>query len=259
MGRAMGTEGRLAGRVAVVTGASSGIGAATAKALAAAGARVVVGARRAERLASVVREIEAAGGAALAVVTDLRDPAQVTRLVDSAVERFGQLDILVNNAAVGVLGLVENQTVQDWRAILDTNVLAVIVASQAALRHMLPRGSGDILTVSSATTNSGWPYFAAYAASKAAVDAFARSLRAEVVGRGLRVTSINVHNTSTEFATGFDPQLLITALGRWAQLGLFNQEAASIDPSVVADAIVFQLGQPVEASIHELTIRARAN
>ena len=73
------------------------------------------------------------------------------------------------------------------------------------------------------------------------------------------MTSINVHNTSTEFAMGFDPQLLITALGRWGQLGLFNPEAVSIDPSVVANAIVFQLGQPVEASIHELTIRARAN
>lgn len=251
--------GSLENRVAVVTGASSGIGAATARALAAAGARVVLGARRADRLQGVARAIAAAGGLAEVVVTDLREPAQVERLVDTAVERFGQLDVLVNNAAVGALGLVEHQTVADWRMILDTNVLAVMVASQAAIRHMLPRGSGDILTVSSATVDSGWPYFAAYAASKAAVHGFTRSLRAEVVGRGLRVTAINVHNTSTEFAMAFDPQTLITALGRWAQLGLFNPEAQSIDPSVVADAIVFQLGQPVEASIHELTIRARAN
>jgi NADP-dependent 3-hydroxy acid dehydrogenase YdfG len=249
----------LEGRVAVVTGASAGIGAATAKALAAAGARVVMGARRTERLAALEGEITAAGGTAASVPTDLRDPAQVARLVDAAAERFGQLDVLINNGAVGALGLVEDQTTDDWRTVLDTNVLAVIVASQAALRHMLPRGRGDILNVSSATVQSGWPYFAAYAASKAAVDAFTRSLRAEVSGRGLRVTSINVHNTSTEFAAGFDPALMMKALGRWAQLGLFNPEATSIAPSVVANAIVFQLSQPEEASIHELAIRARAN
>ncbi len=249
----------LDGRVAVVTGASAGIGAATAKALAAAGACVVVGARRAERLASVQEEIGRNGGTAVSVPTDLRDPPQVVRLVDTAIERFGQLDVLVNNGAVGALGLVEDQTADEWRMVLDTNVLAVIVASQAALRHMLPRGCGDILNVSSATVQSGWPYFAAYAASKAAVDAFTRSLRAEVAGRGLRVASINVHNTTTEFAAGFDQALMAKALGRWAQLGLFNPEAKSIAPGTVADAIVFQLSQPDGASIHELAIRARAN
>jgi len=249
----------LDGRVGVVTGASAGIGAATARALAAAGARVVIGARRAERLATVEREIRAGGGTVVSVPTDLRVPAQVARLVDTAARRFGQLDVLVNNAAIGALGLVEDQTAEEWRQVLDTNVLAVIVGSQAALRHMLPRGRGDILNVSSATVQSGWPYFAAYAASKAAVDAFTRSLRAEVSGRGLRVTSINVHNTTTEFAAGFDQALLAKALGRWAQLGLFNPEAPSIAPSVVADAIVFQLSQPEGASIHELAIRARAN
>src|SRR5437867_856066 len=170
MGRCMGPgTSPLAGRVAVVTGASSGIGAATARALAAAGVRVVLGARRADRLAAIQAEIERAGGTAAIVTTDLRDATQVARLVDTAVERFGQLDALVNNAAVGALGLVEHQTVPDWRLVLDTNVLAVIVASQAALRHMLPRGRGDILNVSSATVQAGWPYFAAYAASKAAV------------------------------------------------------------------------------------------
>ena len=249
----------LAGRVAVVTGASSGIGAATARALAAAGARVVLGARRGDRLAAIGDEIKRAGGVAVPVVTDVRDPAQVERLVSAASEHFGQLDVLVNNAAVGALGLVEQQSVSDWRLVLDTNVLAVIVASHAALGHMLPRGRGDILNVSSATVQSGWPYFAAYAASKAAVDAFTRSLRAEVAARGVRVTSINVHNTATEFAAGFDHALLASALARWTQLGLFNPEATSIPPDVVADAIVFQLSQPDGASVHELTIRARAN
>ena len=133
----------LAGRVAVVTGASSGIGRAVAHELAAAGVRVVLAARRAGRLAEAVAAIRAAGGGAEAVVTDLRDEAAVERLVEGAVARHGRLDALVNNAAVGHIRPVAEGRTEEWRAVLETNVLGTLVACRAALRHMLPRGAGE--------------------------------------------------------------------------------------------------------------------
>src|SRR5207247_11305054 len=154
----------LAGRVAVVTGASSGIGRAVAEQLAAAGVRVVLAARRAERLAEAVAAIRAAGGEAEAAVTDLRDEAQVERLIDGAVARHGRLDALVNDAAVGHIRPVAEGRSAEWRAVLETNVLGTLVACRAALRHMLPRGAGDIVNLTSASAHEAWPYLAAYSA-----------------------------------------------------------------------------------------------
>src|SRR5438094_5829645 len=148
----------LAGRVAVVTGASSGIGRAVAEQLAAAGVRVVLAARRAERLAEAVAVIRAAGGEAEAGVTDLRDEAQVERLIDGTVARHGRLDALINNAAVGHIRPVAEGRSEEWRAVLETNVLGTLIACRAALRHMLPRGAGDIVNMTSASAHEAWPY-----------------------------------------------------------------------------------------------------
>jgi NADP-dependent 3-hydroxy acid dehydrogenase YdfG len=250
----------LADRVAIVTGASSGIGAATARALAAEGAAVVLGARRADRLAEVVDAIRAAGGRAEAVPTDMRDEAQVEALVAAAVERFGRLDALVNNAAMGTVREVAEGRTEEWRAILETNVLGVLIACRAALRHMLPQGRGDILNVSSASAHEAWPYFAPYAASKAAVHALSRCLRAEVAERGIRVMTIEIHNVGgTEFAVNFEPDVLPGAIERWQTLGLLNPRTPMLAPEAVARAVVFQLAQPEPASVHELVIRSRAN
>jgi NADP-dependent 3-hydroxy acid dehydrogenase YdfG len=250
----------LADRVGVVTGASAGIGAAVARALAAAGMTVVLGARRADRLAAVCDEIRAAGGRAEGVPTDLRDEAQVEALVAAAVDRHGRLDALVNNAAYGAVRPVAEGRTEEWRATFETNVLGVLFACRAALRHMLPRGRGDILTMSSASAHEAWPYLAVYAASKAAVYTLSRGLRAEVAGRGIRVMTVEIHNVEgTEFANGFDPSVLPAALARWHELGLVNPEAPSIAAADVARAVVFQLAQPDPASVHEVVIRSRAN
>src|SRR5438067_5959731 len=249
----------LAGRVAVVTGASAGIGRAVAEQLAATGVRVVLAARRAERLAEAVAAIRAAGGEAEAAVTDLRDEAQVERLIDGAVARHGRLDALVNNAAVGHIRPVVEGRTEEWRAVLETNVLGTLVACRAALRHMLPRGAGDIVNMTSASAHEAWPYLAAYAASKAAIYTLSRALRAEVAGLGVRVMTIEVHNAATEFGTNFDPALLPVATRRWVELGLLNPTAGLIMPEDVARAIVFQLSQPERASVHDLEIRARGN
>jgi NADP-dependent 3-hydroxy acid dehydrogenase YdfG len=249
----------LAGRVGVVTGASSGIGAAIARALGAAGMAVVLGARRAERLGAVCADIRAAGGQSDFVVTDVRDESQVEALIAAAVERFGRLDTLVNNAAVGALGLIAEGRTEDWRATLETNVLGPVIACRAALRHMLPRGCGDIVNVSSASVHGGWPYLAVYAASKAALEALSSGLRAEVAGRGIRVMTVEVHNVATEFASTFDPALLAVAIESWMARGLLNRAAPLLDPDDVARAVVFQLAQPPRASVHTLTIRSREN
>jgi NADP-dependent 3-hydroxy acid dehydrogenase YdfG len=249
----------LGGRVGVVTGASSGIGAAVARELAAAGMRVVIAARRAERLAGVAAAIRAAGGEADAVPTDMRDEAQVERLVDGAARRHGRLDALVNNAAVGHIRTVAEGRTDEWRAELETNLLAVLVACRAGLRHMLPQHRGDIVNLTSASAHEAWPYLAAYSASKAAVYTLSRALRAEVAPLGVRVMTVEIHNVASEFGASFDPTLLPVAIERWKELGLLNPDTPLLAPEDVARAIVFQLSQPERASIHELVIRSRAN
>ncbi len=250
----------LSERVGVVTGASTGIGAAVARELAAAGMAVVLGARRAGRLAAVCEEIRARGGRAEFLATDVRDEGQVEALVAAAVDRHGRLDALVNAAAVGMVRPLAEGRAQEWRATLDTNVLGTAFACRAALRHMLPRGRGDIVNLTSASAHEAWPYLAMYAASKAAVHTLSRGLRAEVAGRGIRVMTIEIHNVGgTEFASSFDPAVLPAAIARWHELGLLNAEAPMIEPADVARAVVFQLSQPDPASVHELVIRSRAN
>jgi NADP-dependent 3-hydroxy acid dehydrogenase YdfG len=249
----------LAGRVAVVTGASSGIGAATARALAAAGMTVVLGARRADRLTALRDEIGAAGCRAEAVPADMRDERQVEALV-AAADRHGGVDALVNNAALGFLRTIADGRVDDWRAIFETNVVGVLVACRAALRTMLPRGRGDILNVTSASAHEAWPYLGVYAASKAAVYTLSQSLRAEVAAQGVRVMTIEIHNVGgTDFANAFDPAVLPEALARWRATGLLNPETPMITPEDAARAIVFQLSQPDPASIHDVVLRSRAN
>jgi NADP-dependent 3-hydroxy acid dehydrogenase YdfG len=249
----------LAGRVGVVTGASSGIGAATARALAAAGMTVVAAARRAERLAALCDDIRRAGGTAEACPVDLRDEQGLDALIDGAAARHGRLDALVNNAGTGVVRLVEEGRVEEWRAVLETNVLGTLVACRAALRHMLPRRTGDLLNVTSVSASEAWPYMAVYAGSKAAVHALSQALRREVADRGIRVMTLAVHNIGTEFASSFDPEILPCAARRWEELGLLNRAAAILDPADVARAIVFMLAQPDPVSVHDLEIRSRAN
>jgi NADP-dependent 3-hydroxy acid dehydrogenase YdfG len=250
----------LTGRIGVVTGASSGIGAAVARELAAAGMALVLGARRAERLAQVCAEIVVGGGRADWLVTDIRDERQVEALVGAAIERHGQIDVLVNNAALGTLGTIAEGRTPEWRAILETNVLGPAIACRAALRHMLPRGRGDIVNVSSAAARDGWPYLGLYAASKAGLAALSRALRAEVAPHGLRVMTIEIHNVGgTDFAASFDPALLPAAIARWQELGLLARAAPLIEPGDVARAIAFQLAQREPASVHELVIRSRGN
>ncbi len=247
-------------QVVVITGASSGIGAATARLLASQGARVVLGARRRNKLQELRDAICTAGGAAEAIVTDMREPQHVDRLVETALQRFGQLDALVNNAAMGTVRTIAEGRIEEWRATFDTNVIGTLAACRAALRHMLPRGSGTILNVTSASAHEAWPYLAVYAASKAAVHTLSEGLRKEVAGSGVRVMTIEVHNVGgTDFASTFDSDVLPVAIHRWVELGLLSRESPMIEAADVARAIAFQLSQPDPVSVHHLSVRSRAN
>jgi NAD(P)-dependent dehydrogenase (short-subunit alcohol dehydrogenase family) len=180
----------LSEQVVVIIGASSGIGRCTAQYLAARGARVVVSARRAEALSSLAREIEAAGGQALAVRGDVTRPEDLQAVARAAVERFGRIDTWVNNASVYLQGRVQDITADEYRRVLDVNLVGLINGTKSALEVMLPQGSGVIVQVSSVAAKRGVPYTSAYSTAKAGIDGFTSTLRAELWGTGVHLSTL---------------------------------------------------------------------
>ena len=187
----------LKGKVVVVTGASSGIGEATARILARQGAAVVLAARAEEKLRFLARDIRASGGLALAVKADTTDGASIKAMVERTVGEFDSLDILVNNAGLGLTGRVAELHPSDLRYLFEVNVFGPLHCVQAALPHM-PRG-GRIINVSSVLGKSAVPKVGGYCASKFALNALSDALRVEIVGRGITVTSVYPGTTRTAF------------------------------------------------------------
>ena len=182
-------------RVVIVTGASSGIGAAFARLAAGEGARLVLAARRTERLEALAAELPGA----LAVTTDLRDPAQVRRLVAAAVEAFGRVDVLVNNAGQGMHVPVEEARLEDLQAIVELNLYGPLVAMQAVLPLMRAQGGGAIVNVSSNTTRMVIPGIGPYSATKCALNQLSATARAEWAADGVVVSVVHPSITATEF------------------------------------------------------------
>jgi NAD(P)-dependent dehydrogenase (short-subunit alcohol dehydrogenase family) len=185
----------LSGAVCIVTGASSGIGAATARLLAASGARVVLAARRAERLASLASELPDA----MAVPTDVTDPADVTALVRGAVDAYGRIDVLVNDAGQGLHVPVMALQAPDLRAVLELNLVAPLLLMQEAFPHMEAAGRGAIVNVSSATTLRAVPGLGGYSATKAALNMLSTVARLEFEPAGVAVSVVYPSVTATEF------------------------------------------------------------
>jgi 3-oxoacyl-[acyl-carrier protein] reductase len=185
--------------VAVITGASAGIGRATARELVGAGARVVLGARRKERLDAVEAEFP---GQVASVEMDVRSVEDCNRLIDTAMERFGRLDILVANAGIGMYGGILDHTDEALTTMLDTNVAGTVWPIRAAVPHMLETGRGDIVIVASVAGFRGGEDEAVYAATKFAQVGLAGALDRELRGKGIRVTTIGPAGTATEFAIG---------------------------------------------------------
>ena len=225
----------LEGRVAVVTGASSGIGEACAVAFAAKGAKVVLAARRAERLASLVDRIERAGGEALAVATDVTDEAAVDDLFARAVERFGTVDVLVNNAGIADSTPVDEMAIETWRKVIETNLTSAFLCSRAAFRAMKGKGRGRIINVGSISARVPRENSPAYAASKFGLDGLTRSLAID--GRK--------HNIA---ASIFHPGIVATEIAPGA-VKLAEDFAAS--PADIADVIVHMCDIPDHLNFYE--------
>jgi len=192
-------EGPLAGRVAIVTGASAGIGEATARVAAAAGLRVVVCARRRERLDRLAAAIEAAGGEAAAHSLDVTDGAAVRAMVEQVAARWGRIDVLVNNAGRGLSATFEDSKPEELRELLELNVVAAFTATQAVLPWMRRQRRGHIINVSSIVGQRGVPYRSVYSATKFALGGLSEGLRVELAGTGIRVSLIYPIVTATEF------------------------------------------------------------
>ena len=222
----------LKDRVALVTGASQGIGRATSLALAAAGARVIVAARNREKLAAVVQEIEAAGGQALAVGMDVADAEQVKAGFRQGVERFGRLDILVNNAAITRDGLAVRMKPDDWESVLRTNLTGAHLCIQQALAVMLRQRHGRIINISSVVAETGNAGQANYVAAKAGLIGLTRAIAAEVASRSITVNAVAPGFIVSPMTDAL-PQKVKEELVARIPLGRMGQDAE------VAAAIVF--------------------
>lgn len=194
----MSTPSKLAGKTALVTGASKGIGAAIARQLAAEGASVAVNYASDEAGADrVVAEIEAAGGRAIAIHGNVADPSHIQRLVDETVKAFGKIDILVNNAGVYQFAPLEEITPELFHRQFDINVLGLLLATQAAVKHF-PADGGSVINISSVVSTLGLPGASVYSATKGAVDSATRALAKELGPRGIRINTINPGMVATE-------------------------------------------------------------
>jgi len=242
--------GRLEGSVALVTGASSGIGEATALALAAEGASVAVAARRRDRLAALAARID---GRALVLETDVTDEAQVVDMVGRTVAELGGLDVLINNAGVMLLGPIEGAPTEEWRRMVELNLLGLLYCTHAALPHLLaaaegPRGVADVVNVSSVAGRVARLNNGVYSATKWGVGAFSESLRQEVTTRHVRVTLVEPGAVATELSSHNRPEVRDMIAGNFA--GVTRLEAGDI-----AAAVLFAVTQPRHAAVNEVLIR----
>lgn len=236
----------LRGKVAVVTGASSGMGRAIASTLAGAGVKVAAVARREERLAELVEQIRAAGGEAAATVADVTDPAAAAGAVDDAVARFGSIDILVNAAGMAQSGSVESADLGQYREVMELNVMAAVYTCRAAIGTMKAQGSGDIINISSMASGMSVGGMSAYGTSKRALNAMTDGLRADLAAHGVRVCLLIPGGTRTEFAEG-----IANPRAREAMAAYLMRDGL-MDAGDVADAVAFVVGLPSHVTVSVL-------
>jgi NADP-dependent 3-hydroxy acid dehydrogenase YdfG len=240
----------LSEKVAIVTGASSGIGDAVARALAGAGAAVVLAARRSERLDDLAADITADGGNATVQVTDVTRQDQVEALVARALEIHGRVDILVNNAGVMPLSPLASRRVEDWEQMVDVNIKGVLYGLAAVLPTMLERGGGHIVNVGSLAGRRPFPGGTVYAATKFAVRAITAGIQLELsADHGIRVTDVQPGVVATELMDHIpDASVQDRFASTWA-------ERRSLQPVDVAKAVLFAVAAPDHVNVNEILVR----
>jgi NADP-dependent 3-hydroxy acid dehydrogenase YdfG len=238
----------LSSKVVAVTGASSGIGEATALACARAGAAVALAARRSDRIERLAEHITEEGGRAIAVPTDVSDEAQARAFIEATQSELGRLDVLVNNAGVMLLGPIENAPTEEWRRMIEANVFGVLYCTHAALPLMHGQGGGHIINVSSVAGRVAHQGSGVYNLTKFGVGAFSESLRQEGVPMGVRVTLIEPGAVDTELSGHNRPEVLEQIKQRFGDIERLTAED-------VARAILYAIGQPPHVSINEVLVR----
>jgi NADP-dependent 3-hydroxy acid dehydrogenase YdfG len=236
------------GKVVVITGASSGLGEAAARLLADEGATVVLGARREGRIRALVDELTRRGDQALAIPTDVSRRDQVRRLVDGAVEAYGRIDVLINNAGLMPLSPLDRLKVDDWDRMIDVNLKGVLYGIAAALPHMQQRKSGHIINVSSVAGHKVRAGSAVYAATKHAVRALSEGLRQEVKPYNIRTTVISPGVVLSELpGSASEPDVSASLQKMYGDLG--------IPPESFARAVLFAMSQPEDVDVNEILFR----
>ncbi|MCT7661151.1 SDR family NAD(P)-dependent oxidoreductase [Mycobacterium deserti] len=245
----------LSGTVALVTGASSGIGAATARALAAHGATVALVARRVERLRRLADDIESAGGTALVVPADVTDAQQAADAVTAVIGAGGRLDTVVNNAGLMRMGAAAQAPLTDWDDMVAVNVMGVLHVTRAALEHLTaaaadsPRGVADVVTISSTGGRVARPGTAVYSLTKFGVNAFSEGIRQELIGSRVRVGIVEPGTVDTEISDQLSP----------AAREAFDRNTAGmvkLMPEDVADAVAYMVTRDRRVAVNEILVRA---
>jgi NADP-dependent 3-hydroxy acid dehydrogenase YdfG len=238
----------IEGKVIVITGASSGLGEASARLLSTQGASVVLGARRQDRIQSLADELTGSGGKALAVTTDVTHCEQVKRLVDAAVQTYGRIDVMINNAGLMPQSPLERLKIDEWNRMIDVNIKGVLYGIAAALPYMKQQKAGHIINVSSVAGHKVGPGFAVYAATKHAVRALSEGLRQEVKPYNIRTTVISPGAVATELPDSVtDPDVA-------ERLQKFYAEIA-IPADSFARAVAFAISQPEDVDVNEILFR----
>jgi NADP-dependent 3-hydroxy acid dehydrogenase YdfG len=246
---------RLDGTVAIVTGASSGIGEATALALAGSGATVALIARRGDRLDKLKDRITASGGTAATVVADIADRKQAESAVQQVVTELGRLDIVVNNAGLMRIGAAAESDPADWDEMLSVNVQGLLYVTRASLPHLIraaadaPRRVADVVNISSTAGRVARPGNAVYALTKFGVGAFSEAVRQEVLGQRVRVGLVEPGTVQTEITTALPPE---------SQAALENRTAGMVklEPADIADAVVYMVTRDRRVAVNEILVRS---
>ena len=236
------------GKIVVITGASSGLGEAAARHLSALGATIVLGARREDRIRSLADELGARDGKALAITTDVTDRGQVKRLVEAAVQTYGCVDVMINNAGLMPQAPLERLKVEEWDRMIDVNIKGVLYGIAAALPHMQQRKSGHIINVSSVAGHKVIPAGTVYCATKHAVRAISEGLRQEVKPYNIRTTIISPGAVATELPDSISEADISEGIHRF-----YEEYAVSADS--FARAVAFAMSQPDDVDINEILYR----